>query len=55
MKGNYEDIPNIYSNYLRNIIRIILCLGPVKYPSIDELLNSINKIGIAMIILKINS
>ena len=28
MKGNYEDISNIYSNYLRNIIRFILCLGP---------------------------
>ena len=54
MKGNYEDIPNIYSNYLRNIIRIILCLDPVKNPSADDLLNIINKIGIAIIVLKIN-
>ena len=40
MKGNYEDIPNIYSNDLRNIIRTILCLDPVKRPSAEELLNN---------------
>ena len=39
-KGNYEEIPNIYSNDLRNIIRTILCLDPVKRPSAEELLSN---------------
>ena len=39
MKGKYEEIPKIYSNDLKDIIRLILCLDPVKRPSAEELLN----------------
>ena len=39
MKGKYEEIPEIYSNDLKDIIRLILCLDPVKRPSAEELLN----------------
>ena len=39
-KGKYEEIPNIYSNDLKNIIRLILCLDPSKRPSAEELLNN---------------
>ena len=38
-KGKYEEIPNIYSNDLKYIIKLILCLDPVKRPSAEELLN----------------
>ena len=38
MKGKYEEIPKIYSNDLKDIIRLILCLDPVKRPSAEELL-----------------
>ena len=41
MKGKYEEIPNIYSNDLKSIIRLILCLDPVKRPSAEDLLNNI--------------
>ena len=40
MKGKYEEIPNVYSNDLKNIIRLILCLDPVKRPSAEDLLNN---------------
>ena len=39
MKGKYEEIPKIFSNDLKDIIRLILCLDPVKRPSAEELLN----------------
>ena len=39
MKGKYEEIPKIYSKDLKDIIRLILCLDPVKRPSAEELLN----------------
>ena len=38
-KGKYEEIPNIYSTDLKYIIKLILCLDPVKRPSAEELLN----------------
>ena len=39
-KGNYEEIPKIYSNDLKYIIKSILCLDPVKRPSAEDLLNN---------------
>ena len=39
-KGKYEEIPNIYSNDLKNIIRLILCSDPSKRPSAEDLLNN---------------
>ena len=40
MKGKYAEIPNIYSNDLKNIIKIILCLNPLERPSANDLLNN---------------
>ena len=40
MKGKYTEIPNIYSNDLKNIIKLILCLNPLKRPSANDLLNN---------------
>ena len=40
MKGKYTQIPNIYSNDLKNIIKIILCLNPLERPSANDLLNN---------------
>ena len=40
MKGKYTEIPNLYSNDLKNIIRLILCLDPLKRPSANDLLNN---------------
>ena len=40
MKGKYTEIPNIYSNDLKNIIKTILCLDPLKRPSANDLLNN---------------
>ena len=40
MKGKYEEIPNKYSNDLRNIIRTIIRLDPVKRHLPEELLNN---------------
>ena len=40
MKGKYTEIPNIYSNELKNIIKLILCLNPLKRPSAADLLNN---------------
>ena len=39
-KGKYEEIPKIYSNDLKYIIKSILCLDPAKRPSAEDLLNS---------------
>ena len=53
MKGKYAEIPNIYSNDLKNIIKLILCLNPLKRPSATDLLNNeiilkkIKEIGIS--------
>ena len=47
MKGKYAEIPNIYSNDLKNIIKLILCLNPLERPSANDLLNNeiiLNKI-----------
>ena len=40
MKGKYLQIPNRYSNDLKNIIKIILNGDPQKRPSADELLKN---------------
>ena len=40
IKGKYVEIPNIYSNDLKNIIKLILCLNPLKRPSANDLLNN---------------
>ena len=40
MKGKYAEIPNIYSNDLKDIIGLILCLDPLKRPSANDLLNN---------------
>ena len=40
MKGKYTEIPNIYSNDLKNIIKLMLCLNPLKRPSANDLLNN---------------
>ena len=40
MKGKYIEIPNIYSDDLKNIIKLILCLNPIKRPSASDLLNN---------------
>ena len=40
MKGKYEEIPKIYSNDLKTIINLILCLDPMKRPSAEKLLNN---------------
>ena len=40
IKGKYEEIPNIYSNDLKNIIKLILCIDPMKRPSAEDLLNN---------------
>ena len=40
MKGKYTEIPDIYSNDLKNIIKLILCLDPLKRPSANDLLNN---------------
>ena len=45
MKGKYEEIPSKYLNNLRNIIRAIVCLDPLKCPSAEELLNIIKEIN----------
>ena len=45
MKGKYEEIPNKYSNDLRNIIRTIICVDPMKRPSAEELFNFIKEIN----------
>ena len=39
-RGNYEEIPKIYSNDLKYIIKLILCLDPLKRPSAEDLLNN---------------
>ena len=39
MKGKYAE-PNLYSNDLKNIIKLILCLDPLKRPSANDLLNN---------------
>ena len=47
IKGKYQEIPNIYSNNLKNIIRMILTLNPLKRPSAQDLLDNeiiVNKI-----------
>ena len=47
IKGKYQEIPNIYSVNLRNIIRMILTLNPLKRPSAQDLLDNeiiVNKI-----------
>ena len=40
IKGKYEEISDRYSNDLKNIIRLILCLDPLKRPSADDLLKN---------------
>ena len=40
MKGVYNPIPNRYSNDLKEIIKIILCMNPAKRPSAYDLLNN---------------
>ena len=47
MKGKYLEIPNIYSDDLKMIIKLILTLNPLKRPSTEDLLNNeiiLNKI-----------
>ena len=47
IKGKYQEIPNIYSNNLKNIIKMILTLNPLKRPSAQDLLDNeiiVNKI-----------
>ena len=47
IKGKYQEIPNIYSNNLRNIIKMILTMNPLKRPSAQDLLDNeiiVNKI-----------
>ena len=47
IKGKYQEIPNIYSSNLKNMLRIILTLNPLKWPSAQDLLDNeiiVNKI-----------